>query len=189
MTCHLLFCSSDTGRILIMVCCTIYTQIIHRWDLGVWKRWFPFHFFESKYLIDMYMKGIAVRRSDLVGLIIRRNELANDLFKASMYQQLPPMLQVQLQVQCPIAYLPLLAHYALMLSPFALLLESKHVQKLSSPWCLYHLSQGNKLVLPAGFWLLYCFHILSNACDCEMKSYYVCNWDNFKRLCFVCILE
>ncbi|KAL3833010.1 hypothetical protein ACJIZ3_007746 [Penstemon smallii] len=38
-------------------------------------------------------QGISVKRSDLIGLIMRRNELANDLFKASTTQQLPPMLQ------------------------------------------------------------------------------------------------
>ncbi|KAL0397452.1 UNVERIFIED_CONTAM: DNA replication ATP-dependent helicase/nuclease JHS1 [Sesamum calycinum] len=38
-------------------------------------------------------QGIAVRRSDLIGLIMRRNDLANDLIKASATQQLPPMLQ------------------------------------------------------------------------------------------------
>jgi DNA replication ATP-dependent helicase Dna2 len=40
------------------------------------------------------MKGITVQRSDVVGLIMRRNELANDILKASRTQQLPPMLQV-----------------------------------------------------------------------------------------------
>lgn len=43
-----------------------------------------------------FVKGIAVRRSDLVGLIMRRNELANDILKASTMQQLPPMTQVRL---------------------------------------------------------------------------------------------
>nr|DAD29246.1 TPA_asm: hypothetical protein HUJ06_030714 [Nelumbo nucifera] len=38
-------------------------------------------------------QGIAVQRSDLLGLIMRRNELANDILKASIIQQLPPMLQ------------------------------------------------------------------------------------------------
>ncbi|XP_010532178.1 PREDICTED: DNA replication ATP-dependent helicase/nuclease DNA2-like [Tarenaya hassleriana] len=37
--------------------------------------------------------GIAVQRSDLVGLIMRRNELANDILKASKTQQFPPMLR------------------------------------------------------------------------------------------------
>ncbi|KAJ0668754.1 putative DNA helicase [Helianthus annuus] len=46
------------------------------------------------YLHTDQTQGIAVRRSDLVGLIMRRNELASDLLKASMTQQLPPMLQV-----------------------------------------------------------------------------------------------
>ncbi|KAK9273764.1 hypothetical protein L1049_018574 [Liquidambar formosana] len=45
------------------------------------------------YLHTDQTQGIAVRRSDLVGLIIRRNELANDILKASTSQQLPPMLQ------------------------------------------------------------------------------------------------
>ncbi|CAK7349266.1 unnamed protein product [Dovyalis caffra] len=40
------------------------------------------------------MKGIRVQRSDVVGLIMRRNELANDILKASRTQQLPPMLRV-----------------------------------------------------------------------------------------------
>lgn len=44
------------------------------------------------------VKGIAVRRSDLVGLIMRRNELASDILKASTSQQLPPMLQVWLLI-------------------------------------------------------------------------------------------
>lgn len=35
-----------------------------------------------------------VRRSDVVGLIMRRNELASDILKASKIQQLPPVLQV-----------------------------------------------------------------------------------------------
>ncbi|KAK2968501.1 hypothetical protein RJ640_027551 [Escallonia rubra] len=39
------------------------------------------------------VKQIAVRRSDLVGLIMRRNELSNDILKASTTQRLPPMLQ------------------------------------------------------------------------------------------------
>ncbi|KAL8229689.1 hypothetical protein R6Q57_014589 [Mikania cordata] len=45
------------------------------------------------YLHTDQTQGIAVRRSDLVGLIMRRNELASDILKASMTQQLPPMLQ------------------------------------------------------------------------------------------------
>lgn len=40
------------------------------------------------------VKGIRVQRSDLVGLIMRRNELANNILKASTAQSLPPMLQV-----------------------------------------------------------------------------------------------
>ncbi|CAH1416109.1 unnamed protein product [Lactuca virosa] len=46
------------------------------------------------YLHTDQTQGIAVKRSDLVGLIMRRNELASDILKASMVQQLPPMLQV-----------------------------------------------------------------------------------------------
>ncbi|PHU30986.1 hypothetical protein BC332_03079 [Capsicum chinense] len=45
------------------------------------------------YLHTDQTQGITVYRSDLVGLIMRRNELANDLLKATMTQQLPPMLQ------------------------------------------------------------------------------------------------
>ncbi|KAL5799099.1 hypothetical protein ACOSQ2_003919 [Xanthoceras sorbifolium] len=45
------------------------------------------------YLQSDQTQGITVRRSDLVGLIMRRNELANDILKASTLQQLPPMLQ------------------------------------------------------------------------------------------------
>ncbi|TMW88814.1 hypothetical protein EJD97_018033 [Solanum chilense] len=45
------------------------------------------------YLHTDQTQGITVSRSDLVGLIMRRNELANDLLKASITQQLPPMLQ------------------------------------------------------------------------------------------------
>lgn len=46
------------------------------------------------------VKGIVVRRSDLVGLIMRRNELANDILKASTIQQLPAMIQVWLLLNC-----------------------------------------------------------------------------------------
>ncbi|KAL0429394.1 UNVERIFIED_CONTAM: DNA replication ATP-dependent helicase/nuclease JHS1 [Sesamum radiatum] len=45
------------------------------------------------YLQTDQTQGIAVKRSDLIGLIMRRNDLANDLLKASTTQQLPPMLQ------------------------------------------------------------------------------------------------
>nr|XP_016503532.1 PREDICTED: DNA replication ATP-dependent helicase/nuclease DNA2 isoform X2 [Nicotiana tabacum] len=45
------------------------------------------------YLHTDHTQGITVRRSDLVGLIMRRNELANDLLKTTITQQLPPMLQ------------------------------------------------------------------------------------------------
>ncbi|WOL06102.1 DNA replication ATP-dependent helicase/nuclease DNA2 [Canna indica] len=38
-------------------------------------------------------QGVKVERSDLVGLIMRRNELAMDILKASRTQYLPPMLQ------------------------------------------------------------------------------------------------
>lgn len=40
------------------------------------------------------IQGIKVQRSDVVGLIMRRNELASDILKASSTQNLPPMLQV-----------------------------------------------------------------------------------------------
>nr|GEY09077.1 DNA replication ATP-dependent helicase/nuclease DNA2 [Tanacetum cinerariifolium] len=46
------------------------------------------------YLHTDQTQGITVRRSDMVGLIMRRNELASDILKASMTQQLPPMSQV-----------------------------------------------------------------------------------------------
>ncbi|OMO90149.1 hypothetical protein COLO4_19317 [Corchorus olitorius] len=46
------------------------------------------------YLQSDQTQGIMVRRSDLVGLIMRRNELANDILKALTTQQLPPMLKV-----------------------------------------------------------------------------------------------
>ncbi|XP_019095046.1 PREDICTED: DNA replication ATP-dependent helicase/nuclease DNA2-like isoform X2 [Camelina sativa] len=45
------------------------------------------------YLKSEQTHGISVQRSDLVGLIIRRNELANDILVASTTQQLPPMLR------------------------------------------------------------------------------------------------
>ncbi|XP_059451094.1 DNA replication ATP-dependent helicase/nuclease JHS1 isoform X1 [Corylus avellana] len=45
------------------------------------------------YLQSDQTQGIVVQRSDLVGLIMRRNELANDILKASTVQQLPPMIQ------------------------------------------------------------------------------------------------
>nr|XP_028961324.1 DNA replication ATP-dependent helicase/nuclease DNA2 [Malus domestica] len=47
------------------------------------------------YLQSDQTQGIVARRSDLVGLIMRRNELANDILKASQTQVLPPMLQCQ----------------------------------------------------------------------------------------------
>ncbi|KAF5744240.1 DNA replication ATP-dependent helicase/nuclease DNA2 isoform X3 [Tripterygium wilfordii] len=46
------------------------------------------------YLQSDGTQGIKVRRSDLVGLIMSRNELANDILKASTTQELPPMLQI-----------------------------------------------------------------------------------------------
>ncbi|XP_026406713.1 DNA replication ATP-dependent helicase/nuclease DNA2-like isoform X2 [Papaver somniferum] len=45
------------------------------------------------YLHTDQTQGIVPQRSDIIGLIIRRNELANDILKASTVQQLPPMLQ------------------------------------------------------------------------------------------------
>ncbi|XP_052211363.1 DNA replication ATP-dependent helicase/nuclease JHS1 isoform X2 [Diospyros lotus] len=45
------------------------------------------------YLHTNQTQGIAVQRPNLVGLIMRRNELATEILKASMTQQLPPMLQ------------------------------------------------------------------------------------------------
>ncbi|BBG97197.1 DNA replication helicase, putative [Prunus dulcis] len=47
------------------------------------------------YLQSDQTQGVAVRRSDLVGIIMRRNELANDVLKASRTQVLPPMLKSQ----------------------------------------------------------------------------------------------
>ncbi|XP_022924798.1 DNA replication ATP-dependent helicase/nuclease DNA2 isoform X1 [Cucurbita moschata] len=46
------------------------------------------------YLQSDQTQGIRVQRSDLVGLIMRRNELANNILKASTAQLLPPMLQI-----------------------------------------------------------------------------------------------
>ncbi|KAA3464206.1 DNA2-like helicase [Gossypium australe] len=46
------------------------------------------------YLQSDQTQGIVVRRSDLVGLIMRRNELAHDILKALTTQQLPPMSQI-----------------------------------------------------------------------------------------------
>ncbi|KAJ4727342.1 DNA replication ATP-dependent helicase Dna2 [Melia azedarach] len=45
------------------------------------------------YLQSDQTQGIMVQRIDLIGLIMRRNELANDIVKASTTQQLPPMLR------------------------------------------------------------------------------------------------
>ncbi|CAA7037990.1 unnamed protein product [Microthlaspi erraticum] len=45
------------------------------------------------YLQSDQTQGISVQRSDMVGLIIRRNELANDILVALTTQQLPPMLR------------------------------------------------------------------------------------------------
>ncbi|MQL88220.1 hypothetical protein Taro_020775 [Colocasia esculenta] len=46
------------------------------------------------YLHTNQTQGIKVQRSDLVGIIMRRNELATDILKASTSQCLPPMLWV-----------------------------------------------------------------------------------------------
>ena len=53
-----------------------------------------FHLIQYGSIVYQFVKGIAVKRSDLVGLIMRRNELAKDILKASITQHLPPMLQV-----------------------------------------------------------------------------------------------
>ncbi|CAN0842535.1 DNA replication ATP-dependent helicase/nuclease JHS1, partial [Linum grandiflorum] len=45
------------------------------------------------YLQSDLTQGIKVRRSDVTGIIMRRNELANDIRKASTSQVLPPMLK------------------------------------------------------------------------------------------------
>ncbi|XP_039122512.1 DNA replication ATP-dependent helicase/nuclease JHS1 isoform X1 [Dioscorea cayenensis subsp. rotundata] len=45
------------------------------------------------YLYTDQTRGIEVQRSDLVGLIMRRNELATDILKASSFQRFPPMLK------------------------------------------------------------------------------------------------
>ncbi|XP_062097786.1 DNA replication ATP-dependent helicase/nuclease JHS1 [Humulus lupulus] len=45
------------------------------------------------YLQSDQTQGISVRRSDLIGLIMRRNDLATDILKALTTQVLPPMLQ------------------------------------------------------------------------------------------------
>ncbi|KAK7256275.1 hypothetical protein RIF29_29716 [Crotalaria pallida] len=45
------------------------------------------------YLHSDQTHGIVAERSDLVGLIMKRNELASDILKALTLQQLPPMLQ------------------------------------------------------------------------------------------------
>ncbi|KAK2413784.1 DNA replication helicase [Trifolium repens] len=45
------------------------------------------------YLQTDQTHGITIQRSDIVGLIIRRNELASDILKALVLQQLPPVLQ------------------------------------------------------------------------------------------------
>ncbi|KAK4488581.1 hypothetical protein RD792_004347 [Penstemon davidsonii] len=64
-------------------------------------------------------EGISVKRSDLIGLIMRRNELANDLFKASTTQQLPPMLQL-LYIMC-YSHVPIMRNF-LFLCPENLIL-------------------------------------------------------------------
>ncbi|KAJ4799880.1 DNA replication helicase [Rhynchospora pubera] len=45
------------------------------------------------YLRTNQTVGIKVQRSDLVGLVMRRNELASEILKASTAQSFPPMLQ------------------------------------------------------------------------------------------------
>ncbi|KAL1802450.1 hypothetical protein ACET3Z_031097 [Daucus carota] len=45
------------------------------------------------YLHTDQTQGVVVRRSDLVGLIMRRNELADSILKATTTQRLPPMLK------------------------------------------------------------------------------------------------
>ncbi|XP_065859442.1 DNA replication ATP-dependent helicase/nuclease JHS1 [Euphorbia lathyris] len=45
------------------------------------------------YLWSDQTQGIMARRSDLVGLIMRRNEVANHIINASKMQKLPPMLR------------------------------------------------------------------------------------------------
>ncbi|XP_051146312.1 DNA replication ATP-dependent helicase/nuclease JHS1 [Andrographis paniculata] len=45
------------------------------------------------YLLTDQTQGVSARRSDLIGLLMRRNELAADLRKASTTQQLPSMSQ------------------------------------------------------------------------------------------------
>ncbi|KAG0502868.1 hypothetical protein HPP92_002940 [Vanilla planifolia] len=45
------------------------------------------------YLFTDETRGVKVQRSDLIGLIMRRNELASDLVKASTSRLLPPMLK------------------------------------------------------------------------------------------------
>lgn len=44
-----------------------------------------------------FLKGIKVKRTDLIGLIMRRNELATEILKASMSESFPPMLQVEME--------------------------------------------------------------------------------------------
>lgn len=80
---------------------------------------------------------------------MRRNELANDLLKASTTQQLPPMLQV---------FAPLIIvlksdklstlQYSFLSNPFHA--ESKYMQKLSPPQCLFYPSQGLLSHIPTG---------------------------------------
>lgn len=72
---------------------------------------------------------------------MRRNELANDLLKASTTQQLPPMLQVSVPLIIFFSFqiLMTLEHNFLLNSFHA---ESKYLQKLSTPECLQYLSQG-----------------------------------------------
>ncbi|KAL6552556.1 DNA replication ATP-dependent helicase/nuclease jhs1 [Orobanche hederae] len=44
------------------------------------------------YLHTDQTQGISLRRSDLIGLIMRLNELANDLLKALTTKELPQMI-------------------------------------------------------------------------------------------------
>lgn len=82
---------TDIMRILIPASCTISTQTRHRYNRMVSIFILPlFRVFEH----ITYVQGVVVRRSDLVGLIMRRNELADSILKASTTQRLPPMLKV-----------------------------------------------------------------------------------------------
>lgn len=69
----------------------------------------------SKYV--KFAKGTTVQRSDLIGLIMRRNELAHSIIKASSVQQLPPMLQVFLWNK-PCQFISLSSIFAIPYSEF-----------------------------------------------------------------------